>query len=225
MQTNTVENTLIESDAKRELKALEEKRVFLYFPGGTQESSDRAKKIVRELLSTVKERCIICDPYLSSSDIVQYALVVRYSQVKVRLISSIAFLKDKADRNIDESHTHAEKIVRTLKEIKEQDSRLNIECRALVGRDKSPLHDRFLVIDNEVYLLGSSLNEFGSRATTLFRAPDSKLLIDAAETWWNSDNDTTDLYNWLQKKDETIKSSKLGGLFKRLLARFNRNNS
>jgi hypothetical protein len=62
-----------------------------------------------------------------------------------------------------------------------------IECRVLRG-NKSPLHDRFLVIDDEVYLLGSSLNEFGSRTTTISRVPAPGEMIKQAETWW-ADNE------------------------------------
>ena len=61
-----------------------------------------------------------------------------------------------------------------------------IECRVLRG-EKSPLHDRFLVIDDNVYLLGSSLNEVGNRTTTISRVPAPGEMIDQAESWWADD--------------------------------------
>jgi hypothetical protein len=58
-----------------------------------------------------------------------------------------------------------------------------IECRILRG-GKSPLHDRYIVIDDDVYLLGSSLNEFGNRTTTIVKAPAPKKMIGQAVNWW-----------------------------------------
>jgi hypothetical protein len=36
---------------------------------------------------------------------------------------------------------------------------------------KSPVHDRFLIVDGTVWVLGASLNEFGSRGTLLMKLP------------------------------------------------------
>lgn len=63
-----------------------------------------------------------------------------------------------------------------------------IECRVLKGNDRSPLHDRYIVIDNTAYLLGSSFNEFGTRATTLIKVPAPEVMIKKAEEWWNKNS-------------------------------------
>ncbi|MEW4329179.1 VPA1262 family N-terminal domain-containing protein [Rossellomorea marisflavi] len=194
----TPEQLLKNCDERRALDALEQNRIFMYFPGN-KESVIRAKSVVRELLGNVKERCIICDPYLSGDDVIQYALFVRYSNIPVRLISSIHFLREKINRDDALSKLNAERMTKVITSLSEQDSTLNIKCRALLGKDKSPLHDRFLVIDEQVYLLGSSLNEFGSRATTLFRAPDPRPLVGAAENWWRNEQMTIDIGEWLER--------------------------
>lgn len=77
----------------------------------------------------------------------------------------------------------------------------NIECRVLTGK-KAELHDRFIVADDNVWMLGCSLNEFGSRATTLIRVPKDyrKKLIDRAELWWN-DNNLTENINNIENND------------------------
>ena len=66
---------------------------------------------------------------------------------------------------------------------KTQYSSQKIECKLLLG-GKSPLHDRYIIVDDEAYLLGSSLNEFGSRATTIIKIPAPKKMIEQAHSWW-----------------------------------------
>jgi hypothetical protein len=40
-----------------------------------------------------------------------------------------------------------------------------------------PLHDRFLVIDDEVLFLGNSLNALGERASLILLVPDSEPIL------------------------------------------------
>jgi hypothetical protein len=49
---------------------------------------------------------------------------------------------------------------------------------ALVLSGKTPpLHDRFLVIDDEVLFLGNSLNALGERASLILSVPDSEPIL------------------------------------------------
>jgi hypothetical protein len=74
-----------------------------------------------------------------------------------------------------------------------------IECKVLKSRsDKSPLHDRYIVVDESVFLLGSSLNEFGSRATTLIKVPAPSVMISQAENWWNEANGCVQLDDFVK---------------------------
>jgi hypothetical protein len=56
--------------------------------------------------------------------------------------------------------------------VRAQDPRLNIEIKVMPGQ-KSPVHDRFLIVDGTVWVLGASLNEFGSRGSLLMKLPAS----------------------------------------------------
>ena len=75
-----------------------------------------------------------------------------------------------------------------------------VECRLLIGK-KAELHDRFIVADDNVWMLGCSLNEFGNRATTLIRVPKDykQKLIDRALEWWNDETLTVDIYDVEEK--------------------------
>lgn len=64
-----------------------------------------------------------------------------------------------------------------------------VSCRLLRGK-ASILHDRFIVADENVWMLGCSLNMFAQKATTLIRVPRDyrKKIVTMAEEWWNSED-------------------------------------
>lgn len=69
-----------------------------------------------------------------------------------------------------------------------------LEVKVMVG-EKADIHDRFLITDNFVWLLGSSLNEFGSRGTMLVRLPEPKAVIETLESIYSRSEDFSDWYN------------------------------
>ncbi|CAH1213020.1 hypothetical protein PAECIP111893_03613 [Paenibacillus plantiphilus] len=192
------------SEERRMLNKLEKEHVFIYFPGG-ESSLQHAKTVIRKLLGSANSRCVICDTYLSGDDIIRFATLVSNTDVSIQLLSSQFFLKKNFDGSSISNLTHGEKMSKVLESILYQDRSLRIEAKLLLGSNKSPLHDRFLILDDEVYMLGSSLNEFGSRATTLFRIPDPSRLINQVEDWWQDDKMTIDLNQWLE--EERVKVS------------------
>ena len=64
------------------------------------------------------------------------------------------------------------------------------------------MHDRFIVIDKEVYILGSSLNEFGSRATTLFKVPKPKVLREQVKRWFKNKKQSISIDEWVKNHNE-----------------------
>lgn len=187
----------------RELDDLAAAKVFLYFPGGDV-SRRNALTIVRELVGEAHERCDIVDPYLSADDVAMVVPFVRDTGCSIRLLSSRKFLQDHGeDGATRESHLAArvEEFCTKL--------RLPIAAKQIKGRERSPVHDRVLVVDEHVYLLGSSLSEFGSRATTIFRVPDPRRLTSEVDTWWNeadkldpSPNERTLRMEWVRLRDQ-----------------------
>lgn len=200
--TYGVENKLIDMKKNRELDKLEEERSFIYFPGKSNESKIKAQKIIRELISKAREECIICDPYLSAKDVLDFAIRVETKGVKIKLISSVAFLNGKVEngKSIKEGY----ELYNVINQLNNQNIGNEIVCHVLKGRKKSPLHDRFIVIDRNVYILGSSLNEFGSRATTLFKVPNPNILINQANTWFDNENESLPIEKWIQDKEDKV---------------------
>ena len=105
-------------------------------------------------------------------------LPIKMTSVEVRILSSKERLSAEAKKQMRER----------IRVLLEKDI-ANVRCKLLRGVE-SPLHDRFIVADNKVWMLGCSLNEFGVRASTLIRVPSqySKKIVDWTEKYWNSDD-------------------------------------
>lgn len=190
-----IENRALQTEQQRYLKSLEEKRVFIYF-SGKKEEKERAAGIVKDLIAGAKERCIICDPYFSKKDLLTYGIHVTSLNVVLKIITSAAFLKREVDS--EPESRQGELLYGVIDSLSKQ--KINVKCYVLRGK-KSPLHDRFIVVDDEVYLLGSSLSEFGARATTLYRVPDPYLLIRQAEQWMKDETTCPSLKEWMNNRE------------------------
>lgn len=187
----------------RRFENLAKSKEFIFFPKH-QDSADKAKQIIRELLNMARRRCMILDPYFAAGDLI-FAFQIENVSFPVQIISSADFLTSSPKETNDigkrgptflqciremfrkrkeiKQKTYLEFLQEALEDSKRQLPQQKIECRVLRGK-KSPLHDRFIIIDDDAYLLGSSLNEFGSRATTMIKIPDPKEMIEQAERWW-----------------------------------------
>ena len=165
----------------RKLEELERAGEFVFFPGRPEDPA-RAKKAVETLLNKASKRCMILDPYFGTGDLL-YAYLIRNTSVTVQIISSAMFLNSKAKYQSGRKIKQAFLLKRSFDKYKKPLPFQRVELKVLLG-GKSPLHDRYIIIDNSVYLMGSSFNEFGSRATTLIKVPAPQSVIQQAEDWW-----------------------------------------
>ncbi len=183
------------------------RKEFFYFKGN-RDSRDHARAEIRTLLGMARDRCLIVDPYFSATDAIEYLPHVKAARLQTRVLSSVFFLRSSIKPG--ESKTQGDSLLLELNKLHSRDKTIETECKVLKGAKASPVHDRFLVIDSNVYLLGSSLNEFGLRATTLFRAPDPERLISSIESIWNDSSVSQDLKDWLDNRSDkqTCESNK-----------------
>ncbi len=211
-----VSHYLEEAVKKRKFKKLEDNMEFIFFPN-EEDSKVRAEEVVRKLLNRAQKRCMILDPYFSVVDLT-YIFTISNDSVPVKIISSGSFLRsevknDHSDKKtiwkkiieclfqrwFRKNKTNAEYLLEGLSQYQKVYPQQKILCKVLRGK-KSPLHDRFIIIDDNAYLLGSSLNEFGSRATTLIKVPTPKKMIEQAEAWWRDEEKCPDLKSYIEKK-------------------------
>lgn len=162
---------------------LEKSLDFVFFEGCNEpkiqaEVRKKAKACIMRILDSAHRVCYICDTFFDPNAFRDFIWDMQSLSIEVRIISSKADLT--AGRKTE---------LKAL--IDEYNGKLGakLSCRLLRGK-ASILHDRFIVADENVWMLGCSLNMFADKATTLIRVPQDyrKKLVDMAEEWWNSED-------------------------------------
>lgn len=196
---HSLANYLKSQQRSKEVNDLESRKEFIFFPGDDPvNEKEKARRIIGEIINKASKKCMILDPYFGAADLF-YVYIMKSISVPIQIISSAAFLKKKINK--DSPLTYADSLLDELEKFRKNIPQQKVECKMLNGSNKSPLHDRYIIIDETVYLLGSSLNEFGNRATTLVKVPVPERIIEKAISWWNSDAKTTLLENYVTQKE------------------------
>lgn len=122
-------------------------------------------KSVHDVLSSLKGDVRICDPYLDHTTIEHLCALTL--GVHTRLLTFT--VKDDARVN------------RTLSAAHQDGRRFSIRI-APVGK----LHDRYIIDDSVMYIIGTSLNGLGKKQAFLIRAGEDfrAVMVDAFESLW-----------------------------------------
>ena len=163
-----------ESRRSRRQMARDYDQVWFYQTPG------EAAQFVRSRISSARNTVYIVDPYFAGRELLAFGHATSRSNVHVRILSSIAGLKEShlGERAI-EAGTH-------LQEIRNR-TFSNYICKPeirILG-DPPDVHDRFLVIDGGVWFSGNSLNSIGERAGLIVRLPDPEPVIARLEVFWS----------------------------------------
>lgn len=128
--------------------------------GGTQ--------AIRDIIQSASKSVDLLDPYFGRRDLLEFALATTKHGLPFRVLTSADFCTSGDDPDLKIERGDA--LAKTLDSVRTQDPRLSIEVKVMPG-PKSPVHDRFLIVDGTVWVLGASLNEFGSRGSLLMKLP------------------------------------------------------
>ncbi|WP_206782035.1 VPA1262 family N-terminal domain-containing protein [Azospirillum argentinense] len=168
-----------------------------------------ATKYVRALIEAARHRVIIVDPYFAARELLSFALATSWQGVDVTVLTSAEVLQ--ASDDTAPAQEKGEVLSDTLKAIGKQ-----AKIRVLVMTGSPPLvHDRFLVIDQSVWLSGNSLNEIGKRAGVIVKLPDAESIIRFLDGIMASKDRVKSLEDWKAGRaaaraatDETIGEAK-----------------
>lgn len=134
-------------------------------------SHSEATTFIRDLIGKARKRVWIVDPYFATTELFSFALATAYNDIDVVILTSGEELK-KTDR-IDESREAGEILLHQLESRREMS---HIKVRVMTGTPA--VHDRFLVIDDKVWLTGNSLNSIGDRAGMMISVPEPSVVVD-----------------------------------------------
>ena len=169
------DKNLIERETERRtLEDLEKKRRFVYFHNGEEK---KAQEIVGELLASAGREIVICDMYFDEE------AIQKVVKGWVRCDRLVCFGSAKHffpfEKNRKNSVKSFDGVKREFKNIKKTGTIKNLEVYSL----SKGVHDRFIIIDDVVYCLGSSLNSFGKYDNVLYISPNSKAVIERVQYW------------------------------------------
>ncbi|MBA6256437.1 MULTISPECIES: VPA1262 family N-terminal domain-containing protein [unclassified Colwellia] len=144
-------------------------------------SRHEAMNFIRSKIGRAKSRVMIADPYFGVLQMPQFLLAVNSDSVGVEIFTSRLTFENKNTpeqaTEIPNGNLHTSKldVFRTqLEEIKKE---INLKVNVLAGK-KPELHDRFLVVDDDVWFMGNSLNTLGDRASMIIKLPDPDSVLE-----------------------------------------------
>jgi hypothetical protein len=127
-----------------------------------------AMRFFHTLIQTAKKRIIIADPYFGSLQFAQYLYKVSSREVHVEILTTKkAFGGSTSEEKAREFNLGINSI--------RKNHHITISVHILTA---NLLHDRFIVIDEEVWFSGNSLNSFGKQASVIVKLPDPQVIID-----------------------------------------------
>jgi len=133
---------------------------------------DVALGYIRDRIGRASKTILIIDPYADGKDLFDFGHFVTRRDIKLRLLTSrLPFDGDEVMRA---------GFGRALRSFSERGVPLP-EIKILRGAKNPPIHDRFLVIDSDVWLSGNSLNSIGERASVMLKLPDPSTVRERLE--------------------------------------------
>lgn len=155
-----------------------------------------AEEAVRKILATTKERALIIDPYFGADDAKPWLPTIAGNATEVQVLTSSSGLRQRGNRSSSLGArecelSQLEKLRDEIRALAEAGLVNATTIRVMMGAHP-PIHDRFLVADDRVWLLGSSLNMFGLRGTMLVRLPSPLAVLPCLERVWSQESVSLD---------------------------------
>ena len=183
-----------EIDRHRQLEATAQGLTFFY------QSHDEAEKLIKSLIQNAHRSVLIADPYFASNELLAYANAVTYVDVKIEIITSADYLKTKSKLDIYKENGLS--IPSLGEELFRQQNKggKGIEITVLTGNSPA-IHDRFILVDDEAWFSGGSLNAIGDRLSCIVKLADDKELRRRIDEIKRSDR-AVPLKKWIEERRE-----------------------
>ena len=180
---------VVEAEQRRIRRAAAKQYKQTWFDGGQR---NEAILFIREQVARARTSVMVADPYFGARQILPFLHAVPRPQINFTILTSrLAFeseyadaldatnddVQDQAEDSIGLT-TESEKLTSFTCSLETLSNRgmKSVTTLVLSGRPP-PLHDRFLVIDDEVLFLGNSLNALGERASLILCVPDGEPIL------------------------------------------------
>ena len=187
-----VEERIARSAGARNLRWQSKRYDQQWFSAGDRE---QALKFVRSKLKNARQRIIIADPYFDKLQIEQLLYAVPQGDCNVYVLTNADVFK--AENNKGSRLLKVQEFASTLSKLLNIHSLKNLNIKVAVDAE-AKFHDRFLIVDDSAWLLGSSLNSLGTQPTMIIRIPNAKVVIVEIEALMAKAQSFTDYFEALQ---------------------------
>jgi hypothetical protein len=170
-----------------------------WFPDGSRED---AMRFIQGELRRAKSKVMIADPYLAGLQLGQFLYAVNPENTSITLLTSgLAFKTIKQNSSKAGFWRCINKCIKErfgFRSRKQEPSKIDDFSQRLAQLEKDAkitaktcvlqsaiLHDRFLVIDDDVWFLGNSLNTLGDKASLIVKLPNPDEVIRQLEDMVN----------------------------------------
>jgi hypothetical protein len=166
------------SDRERRNRGMVEQKWF-------RDQVEDAIAELRALVGGAKAPLLLVDPYFGGDDLLRVLLAARNPTVPIDVLVGGDHLRKRHPSLPGEEGDHLE---RCLAQAQAAGAMNPVDVRVMKGASPA-IHDRFLLVDDRLWMLGSSLNAYGSRGTLLVQVPDPEpVLADIRKEWDSSDD-------------------------------------
>lgn len=174
----------------------------LWFSGQREEAANA----VRSRIVDATRDVLIVDPDFGPDEFFTFAFAVSRRRVSVQILTS-AQIFGSSSRDIHANATRGDRLGAELDRIA-ANKRVNPFEIRVMNSEPSSLDERFLVVDDRVWLLGSSLHTFGDRPTLMIALPNPEPIKSHLLNLWNR---APELKIWLRDRRSNQQASPLEG--------------
>lgn len=175
---------------RRKASAVEEK----WF----RDTRKTAELHLQEIIKRAKKRLILLDNYITDRELRMFGLACGRRGVEICLLTSKITAKRMSSTTGET--TNAEEMLRTLKQLEKSPETHNISMRVMKGY-ATGIHDRFIVVDDDVWFIGPSFSEFGIRGGLSVRLSQPSQVLSEILTEMMDDRSTA-LVDWISDYQE-----------------------
>ncbi|WP_207281781.1 VPA1262 family N-terminal domain-containing protein [Pseudomonas sp. FW300-N2F2] len=164
-------------------------------------NQEEATSFVRQLIGEAKHRVWIIDPYFATAELFSFAAATAYLNTEVTILTGASTAMAKPDEHYKDKEA-GEAMLLNISQV----DMTHIKVRVMTGAMPT-VHDRFLVIDNDVWFTGNSLNSLGERAGMMIKLPAPEPVIDKISLVLHDPARTKTLDDWVQHRLATRESA------------------
>lgn len=163
---------------------LESKELFHYL-------NDEHEKAIRDIVDLINQdasnQVYFWDPYFTYRDMERILPFMSRLNLDIKIISDLSALKNSKEDSSYKGNSDLDFEAEIRNSIKKLSDALinNIEFRYKYGKEGFGFHDRFLIVDNNCWMLGSSFNSIGKAHSLIIKIGYPEIVIKEFLKLWN----------------------------------------